>query len=324
LSQDERMRLTNLLCKNDRCRPYTLFAPTNDAFATLSADTLEFLKSPDGKEELIQILEYHVTPGNLYSSMFTNEEIDTLNGETATITVGPPVMIENAKVVGDQILAANGVVHPINEVLILPTKATTQAPVPVVLATAAPVTAAPITAAPVTATPVTAQPVVPATQPPITAAPVVPATQPPITSAPVTSTVATQAPAVLPVTQPTSASEAVVVIVGAQAAPAPASAPLPVLQIMASTSKDDKYDKYDKYDTTGASDGAVLSAMDASGLLGECQGDCDYNGDCAPGLACVDSKGLTSIPGCSGVLDGKGVIGFLGHSPVCMICPVPK
>jgi hypothetical protein len=123
------LSIANFLCKNILYRPYTVFAPTNDAFALLSADNVALLQSPEGKDQLIQILQYHVTPGNLYSSMFADGETTMLNGETATMVVGPPVMIENAMVSGDQVLAANGVIHPINEVLVLPTQAATVAPV---------------------------------------------------------------------------------------------------------------------------------------------------------------------------------------------------
>jgi hypothetical protein len=208
--------------------------------------------------------------------MFANGEIPTLNGETATILVGPPAMIENAVVVGDQVLAANGVIHPINEVLLLPTQTTTAAPV-------------------------TAAPLVPATQPPITAAPVA-ATL--VTAAPVNAEPVTLPPALLPVAQaPASAvpGDTMVVVIGSQEAPA--LAPLPMLQVVdiESKSKDEKKDGSD-----GDGNGAVLSAFE-SALLGECQGDCDYNDDCAAGLVCVNSKGLTSIHGCQGTLDGKRV-----------------
>jgi hypothetical protein len=282
--------IANFLCKNILYRPYTVFAPTNDAFALLSADNVALLQSPEGKDQLIQILQYHVTPGNLYSSMFIDGEISMLNGETATMVVGPPVMIENAMVSGDQVLAANGVIHPINEVLVLPTQAVTAA--------------------------VTAEPVTPA---PVTAAPVLPVTAAPVTALPVT-----MPPAVLPLTQPPVSAvpgDSMVVVIGAQEAPA--SAPLPVLEEVDAESEDSKYadknSKYNKDETTG--NGAVLSAMEST-LLGECQGDCKYNKDCATGLICVNSKGLTAIPGCQGSpRDGK-LVSF--GDTVCQHRPCAK
>jgi Fasciclin domain len=293
----------NFLRKNPHYRPYTVFAPTNDGFAYLSPDTVAFLMSPEGRDQLILILQYHVTLGNLYSSLFTDGEIPMLNGETATLVVGPPVMIENAMVVGDQILAANGVIHPIDEVLVLPTQATAAA---AVLVTAEPVTPALVTAAPVapvTAAPLAAEPVTPAL---VTAAPVVPVTAAPLTALPVTALPVTMPPASLPLTQPPASAvpgDSMVVVIGAQEAPAPA--PLPMLEVVDSESKDDN-DKDDKDDN------------DATAGMGECQGDCKYNADCATGLVCVNSKGLTAIPGCQGTpLDGK-LVSLGSQLCVCM------
>jgi uncharacterized surface protein with fasciclin (FAS1) repeats len=101
--------------------PFTVFAPTDAAFAALPAGTVEaLLQNPTG--ELAQILLYHVASGSVLSTALSDGQvIPTLNGETVTVTInGGVVSINNAQVTVADILADNGVVHVINAVLLPP------------------------------------------------------------------------------------------------------------------------------------------------------------------------------------------------------------
>jgi uncharacterized surface protein with fasciclin (FAS1) repeats len=129
--------------------PFTVFAPTNEAFSMVDEETLAFLKDPANKASLVDILTYHVLPGIALSSGLTDGlMVDTLQGTDVTIML-EPTMVNDATVTAADILANNGVIHVINKVLI-PTVDTTMAPV-----TMAPVTLAPVAAsmAPVTKAP---------------------------------------------------------------------------------------------------------------------------------------------------------------------------
>jgi uncharacterized surface protein with fasciclin (FAS1) repeats len=121
------------LAETLRGGPYTLFAPTNEAFNKLPAETLEFLTSPDGKETLTTILSYHVLGGVFIVDQLENgASATTLQGESVMIgIVGDIVTVNDAVVVNDDILAINGVTHGISSVLSLPvekTEAPTMAP----------------------------------------------------------------------------------------------------------------------------------------------------------------------------------------------------
>jgi transforming growth factor-beta-induced protein len=95
----------------------TLLAPTNDAFAKLPADVVEFLVSSKGKKTLKNILLYHVVPGIFVSSELSNGiTVDTLSGAFVTVSTNP-VKFNGSGVVEVDILANNGVVHKIDTVL---------------------------------------------------------------------------------------------------------------------------------------------------------------------------------------------------------------
>ena len=104
--------------------PFTVFAPTNDAFAALPAGTVETLLRPENKDQLIAILTYHVVPGKVMSTDLSDGmTATTVNGAAIDISVsGEGVMINNAKVTAADIGAANGVVHVIDTVILPPTK----------------------------------------------------------------------------------------------------------------------------------------------------------------------------------------------------------
>ncbi len=100
--------------------PFTVFAPTDEAFAKLPAGTVEDLLKPENKAKLTAILTYHVVAGAVPASqVITMNEIKTVNGEMATIHVDHGVvMIDGAKVVKADIQTTNGVIHVIDSVIL--------------------------------------------------------------------------------------------------------------------------------------------------------------------------------------------------------------
>ncbi|WAC18974.1 fasciclin domain-containing protein [Luteolibacter sp. SL250] len=103
--------------------PFTVFAPTNDAFAKLPAGTVDSLLKPENKEKLTAILTYHVVPGKVMAADVKAGEVKTVNGDTATISAsGGKVMIDKATVTKTDIAASNGVIHVIDSVIMPETK----------------------------------------------------------------------------------------------------------------------------------------------------------------------------------------------------------
>jgi uncharacterized surface protein with fasciclin (FAS1) repeats len=97
--------------------PFTVFAPTNDAFDKLPEGTLESLLAD--KEKLTQILTYHVVPGKVTSSQVAGlNSATTVQGKNLAIDASSGVMINGAKVIQADIEASNGVIHVIDTVLI--------------------------------------------------------------------------------------------------------------------------------------------------------------------------------------------------------------
>ena len=108
--------------------PFTVFAPTNDAFNKLPSATLAGLMKPSMKKQLTNILATHVVPGNVMAADLTDgQTLKTVNGETLTVSKqGDTVMIKDSKggsatVTTPDIKATNGVVHSIDTVL-MPSK----------------------------------------------------------------------------------------------------------------------------------------------------------------------------------------------------------
>jgi uncharacterized surface protein with fasciclin (FAS1) repeats len=99
--------------------PYTVFAPTDDAFAALPDGTVESLLKPENKDKLTAILTYHVVPGKVMSSDIAGKELTpkTVQGEMVDINATDGVMIEGAKVVQADIETSNGVIHVIDKVI---------------------------------------------------------------------------------------------------------------------------------------------------------------------------------------------------------------
>ena len=100
--------------------PFTVFAPTDEAFAKLPAGTLDDLLKPENKDKLRAILTYHVVAGKIPSAkVVTLSSAKTINGQELKITVmGGNVMVNNAHVVKTDISASNGVIHVVDAVIL--------------------------------------------------------------------------------------------------------------------------------------------------------------------------------------------------------------
>lgn len=102
--------------------PFTVFAPTDDAFAALPEGTVESLLLPENKETLISILLYHVVPGSvLAADVLELDSATTVQGASISISVNDGgVMINDANVIQADVGASNGVIHIIDAVLLPP------------------------------------------------------------------------------------------------------------------------------------------------------------------------------------------------------------
>merc|ERR1712087_380901 len=104
--------------------PFTVFAPTNDAFGALPAGTLDTLLKPENKADLVDILTYHVIPAQVLSTdLKPKQVVTTVEGKDLSVTVVDGAVFANkAKVVAADNMASNGVAHIIDGVLLPPTE----------------------------------------------------------------------------------------------------------------------------------------------------------------------------------------------------------
>ena len=100
--------------------PFTVFAPTNDAFAALPEGTVENLLKPENKDELIAILTYHVIPGKVMSGDIAGKtaQVKTVQGSELSIDATSGVMVDVASVTTADIVTSNGVIHVIDKVVL--------------------------------------------------------------------------------------------------------------------------------------------------------------------------------------------------------------
>ncbi len=99
--------------------PFTVFAPTNEAFDALPEGTLDSLLAEENSDQLTSILTYHVVPSAaMAADLSDGQELETVNGETLTVSIdGDTVMVGDATVTQADIEASNGVIHVIDTVL---------------------------------------------------------------------------------------------------------------------------------------------------------------------------------------------------------------
>jgi len=100
--------------------PFTVFAPTDEAFAKLPAGTVDDLLKPENKDKLVAILTYHVVPGKVMAADVTGKETKakTVQGGEITVNGTNGVTVDGAKVIQADIVADNGVIHVIDAVIL--------------------------------------------------------------------------------------------------------------------------------------------------------------------------------------------------------------
>ena len=103
--------------------PYTVFAPTDEAFAALPEGTVEKLVKPENQDALSQVLAYHVVAGEVASGEIEPGAVSTVEGSDVELAVDPAGMTVNgeATVVQPDVIADNGVIHVVDTVLLPPT-----------------------------------------------------------------------------------------------------------------------------------------------------------------------------------------------------------
>jgi uncharacterized surface protein with fasciclin (FAS1) repeats len=100
--------------------PFTVFAPTDDAFAALPDGLVEALLLPENKAVLTQILTYHVVSGAVMAADITDGDVATVEGQTVTLSTTDGVTVNGASVLIADVPADNGVIHAIDAVLLPP------------------------------------------------------------------------------------------------------------------------------------------------------------------------------------------------------------
>jgi uncharacterized surface protein with fasciclin (FAS1) repeats len=101
--------------------PFTVFAPTDDAFDALPEGLVDALLLPENKDALTSILTYHVVSGEVMAADVTAGDVATVEGSTIAITTDGGVMVNEANVVTTDVDASNGVIHVIDAVIVPPT-----------------------------------------------------------------------------------------------------------------------------------------------------------------------------------------------------------
>lgn len=98
--------------------PFTVFAPTDEAFAALPDGLLDSLLEPENAELLTRILTYHVVPGTVLSTDLSAGEVETVEGSSVLIGLDDGVTVDGANVTAADIIASNGVIHVIDAVIL--------------------------------------------------------------------------------------------------------------------------------------------------------------------------------------------------------------
>lgn len=99
--------------------PFTIFAPTDEAFASLPKGTVEDLLKPENRDTLASILTYHVVAGKVTAADVSPGMVETVNGASAEISVeNGAVKIDGARIIATDLVGSNGVVHIIDAVIL--------------------------------------------------------------------------------------------------------------------------------------------------------------------------------------------------------------
>ena len=99
--------------------PFTVFAPTDEAFTKLPKGTVEDLLKPENKAKLVSILTYHVVPGKVMAADVKTMKAKTVNGQELDVKVNAgSVTVDDAKVVKTDVAASNGVIHVVDTVIL--------------------------------------------------------------------------------------------------------------------------------------------------------------------------------------------------------------
>ena len=101
--------------------PFTVFAPTDEAFAALPAGLLDKLLLPENKDVLVAILTYHVVAGKVMAADIMAGDVPTVEGSTVTLDTGYGVKVNDANVTTADVATSNGVIHVIDAVIVPPT-----------------------------------------------------------------------------------------------------------------------------------------------------------------------------------------------------------
>ena len=100
--------------------PFTVFAPTNEAFAALPPGVLDKLLLPENKDVLAKVLTYHVVPGQVMAADVTDGDVPTVEGQTVALSTADGVTVNGAKVIQADVETSNGVIHAIDAVILPP------------------------------------------------------------------------------------------------------------------------------------------------------------------------------------------------------------
>lgn len=100
--------------------PFTVFAPTDAAFAALPEGVLDALLLPENKDLLVKILTYHVVAGQVLAADVTDGDVATVEGQTIKLSTAGGVMVNGAMVTTADVMASNGVIHVIDAVILPP------------------------------------------------------------------------------------------------------------------------------------------------------------------------------------------------------------
>ncbi len=100
--------------------PFTVFAPTDDAFAALPDGLVDALLLPENKDVLVKILTYHVVSGEVMAADVTDGDVATVEGQTVALSTADGVTVNGATVIIADVPASNGVIHAIDAVILPP------------------------------------------------------------------------------------------------------------------------------------------------------------------------------------------------------------